>query len=188
MIYNKEKPDFRFEYKKDYDIAAIKAVVEELQEEWFLDTTRQETFAVHKHTNSYILNKVSIDWVTGTPLQQLDRKDNTRIWDLTLPIIKDLEEMCEGVVGQALYIKLPAGKVIDPHEDGGDYLYHACRHHIPIITNPGVGFYIDGETQHMKEGECWEINNNKTHAVFNKGDRDRVHLLIDIVPRKVLQQ
>jgi aspartyl/asparaginyl beta-hydroxylase (cupin superfamily) len=94
--------------------------------------------------------------------------------------------MCDGVVGQALYIKLPAGKIIDPHEDGGDYLYHTCRHHIPIITNPGVGFFIDGETQHMKEGECWEINNNKTHAVFNKGETDRVHLLIDIIPRKVL--
>jgi hypothetical protein len=189
MIYSKENPDFKFEYKKNYDVSTIKTLVEKLQEEWFLDTSRQDTMFVHRHTQSYILRKVSIvDWTKGSPLKQLDIKDDTEIWKETLLIIKDLEEMCEGVVSQALYINLPAKKTIPPHEDAGEYFFHVRRHHIPIITNPGVDFFIEGDTKNMKEGECWEINHSRTHAVFNEGDEDRIHLLIDIIPRKALPQ
>jgi hypothetical protein len=32
----------------------------------------------------------------------------------------------------------------------------------------------------MKEGEIWEINNDdKYHSVENRGETDRIHLLID---------
>ena len=186
MIYNKEKIDFRFAYKKKYDITQIKSLVEKLEKEWKEDTTRQDTFQVHRYTNSYILNKVSIDWEINTPLNEIYKNQDTELWNLTEPIVRELEKECDGKMGQVLYINLPAGKVIDPHEDTGMYLYYTCRHHIPIITNPGVGFIVDGETKFMQEGECWEINNNKTHSVFNKSSMDRIHLLIDIIPNKVL--
>ena len=36
----------------------------------------------------------------------------------------------------------------------------------------------------MKEGEIWEINNNeKKHSVENDGTEDRIHLLIDFLPK-----
>jgi hypothetical protein len=36
----------------------------------------------------------------------------------------------------------------------------------------------------MKEGEIWEVNNDKKkHSVHNNGDEDRVHLLIDWVEK-----
>jgi hypothetical protein len=34
----------------------------------------------------------------------------------------------------------------------------------------------------MGTGECWEINNSRTHFVNNGSKIDRVHLLIDIMP------
>ena len=34
----------------------------------------------------------------------------------------------------------------------------------------------------MLEGECWEINNTRLHAVENNSKIDRIHLLIDIMP------
>lgn len=188
MIYNKEQVDFKFAYKKQYDTLNIKRKVIELEEEWKYDTTRQDTFNVHRHTNSYILNKVSIDWEKDTPLNQIYRNQNSDLWNLTEPIIKELEEDCDGEMGQVLYVNLPAGKVIDPHEDFGSYLFYICRYHIPIITNPDVGFIVDEEIKFMKEGECWEINNNKMHSVFNKGNSDRIHLLIDIMPNKFLNR
>jgi hypothetical protein len=184
---NKTKPDFKFDHKKNYDISEIKKFVIKFNDQWFINTSRQEIFDVHKHTNSYILNQVSLGWIENTPLDVIKKEDDKEAWDLIGSIVKDLEDMCNGTMGQVLFIKLAAGKDIDPHEDSGDYLYHTNRHHIPIITNPNVGFFIDGETQHMKEGECWEINNNKTHAVFNKGTEDRVHLLIDIIPNEVIR-
>ncbi len=81
-----------------------------------------------------------------------------------------------------MLVKLPAGKNIDKHFDGGSYLSVAKRHHIPIITNNKVWFTIDGEKKHLAEGEIWEIDNTKEHEVQNLGDKDRVHLIVDIIP------
>jgi quercetin dioxygenase-like cupin family protein len=188
MIYNKEKPDFKFSYLKDYDISRMKEIVQELEKEWLLDTSRQELFDVHKYTESYIINKVSIfGWEEHSPLSHISTAETTELSSLALEIARDLEKELDGTMGQVLFIKLEAGKAIGEHEDDGSYLYRAARHHIPIITNPGVNFIIDGESKHVPEGECWEINNNKLHAVENNGKEDRIHLLIDIVPNKYIK-
>lgn len=186
MIYNKEKPDFKFSYLKNYNIVKIKEIIENMEKEWLLDTSRQELFDVHKYTESYIINKVSIDWEENTPLNSISKSEVTELSSLGLEIAKDLERELDGTMGQVLFIKLEAGKEIRAHTDYGNYFYRAARHHIPIITNPGVIFIIDGEGKHIPEGECWEINNNRIHGVKNNGEEDRIHLLIDIVPNKYI--
>ena len=45
-----------------------------------------------------------------------------------------------------------------------------------------MSYTVNGETVNMKEGECWEINNQRPHSVLNDSDIDRVHLLVDIFP------
>jgi hypothetical protein len=186
MLYNKEILDFRFSYIKNYNIEKIKKIVKNLENEWLVDHSRQDMFYVHRYTNSYIINKVSLDWKQGEPLQSINKLESTELSELALEIACDLEKQIDGKMGQVLFTKLPAKKIIDPHEDHGDYLHCVARHHIPIITNLGVRFIIDGEGRHVPEGECWEINNNKTHAVENNGEEDRIHLLIDIIPNKYL--
>ena len=37
-------------------------------------------------------------------------------------------------------------------------------------------------TINMKEGICYEINNQLPHAAHNNSDLDRIHLIIDIMP------
>jgi len=38
------------------------------------------------------------------------------------------------------------------------------------------------EEKNMKVGEMWKINNgNKSHAVYNNSDEDRVHLIFDYI-------
>jgi hypothetical protein len=39
----------------------------------------------------------------------------------------------------------------------------------------------------MKVGDCWEVNNNKEHAVKNLGQTDRIHLMIDIMPNQFIK-
>ena len=188
MYYNKENPDFRFSYLKKYDVFRMKEIIQDLEKEWLLDTSRQEMFDVHKYTESYIINKVNIfGWEENNPLIHIGMAEPTELANLALEIAKDLEKTLDGTMGQVLFIKLEAGKSIGEHEDDGNYLYRAARHHIPIITNPGVNFIIDRESKHVPEGECWEINNNKIHAVENNGTEDRIHLLIDIVPNKYIR-
>jgi hypothetical protein len=186
MNYNKEDVNFKFSYVQDYDISKIKGIVETLEQEWKIDVSRQKLFTVHKHTESYIINKVSLDWQPYTDLIAISQAQTNELSKLALDIAKDLENKLDGKMGQVLFIKLEAGKSIDKHIDGGEYLECVARHHIPIITNPSVAFIIGGESKHLREGECWEISNIKEHAVVNNGNADRIHLLIDIVPNKFL--
>ena len=51
---------------------------------------------------------------------------------------------------------------------------------MPVITDPAVIFRLDGEVVPMAPGECWYINANRPHAVDNRADIDRVHLVVDV--------
>lgn len=58
------------------------------------------------------------------------------------------------------------------------------RLHIPIRTRPGVEFRawrLNGqmETQQLKEGGLYYLDQRKPHAVVNASGRDRVHLVVD---------
>jgi Aspartyl/Asparaginyl beta-hydroxylase len=79
-------------------------------------------------------------------------------------------------------MKLSAGSIIKEHtdydlafEDG-----HA-RLHIPVVTNPEVDFRLNGERVMMLEGECWYLRLSDPHSVSNRGEADRVHLVIDAI-------
>lgn len=77
-------------------------------------------------------------------------------------------------------LKLKAGAVILEHKDAElCYEKGEIRIHIPVVTNPDVEFVLGGERIHLQEGECWYMNFNLPHSITNKGDSDRIHLVID---------
>jgi hypothetical protein len=45
-----------------------------------------------------------------------------------------------------------------------------------------VRFNISGQPYQFKIGEAYEINNQKTHSVMNKGTEDRITFIFDYVP------
>ena len=53
------------------------------------------------------------------------------------------------------------------------------RMHVPITTNPGVEFFLNGTHVPMTPGSCWYLRLADRHAVKNRGPTDRVHLVID---------
>jgi hypothetical protein len=78
------------------------------------------------------------------------------------------------------FLKLCVGSVIREHQDYMlGYEDGEVRLHIPIVTNPQVEFYLDGERIIMGEGEVWYVNVNYPHRVQNLGTADRIHLVID---------
>jgi hypothetical protein len=53
------------------------------------------------------------------------------------------------------------------------------RIHVPIRTSADVEFYLDGERLHLEEGCCYYIDVSRPHRVTNRGDTDRIHLVVD---------
>jgi len=80
----------------------------------------------------------------------------------------------------ARLMRLAAGSYIKPHTDHClGYEDDSFRLHIPIVTNPQLEFILGGERLVMAAGSLWYINANYEHSVANKGETDRVHLVID---------
>lgn len=104
----------------------------------------------------------------------------------TKKLVKELEIKFDGKSGLVLYAKLPPNKKIPKHSDPDYYLSVVHRLHIPIFTNENCYFHLDDTTIHMEEGRLYEINNLMNHSVENKGDSDRVHLIVDIIPNSIL--
>jgi len=79
-------------------------------------------------------------------------------------------------------MRLGVGSVIKTHTDHDlDVEHGRARLHVPIETNAGVDFRLNGEQVVLGEGECWYLRLSDPHSVANRGDRDRVHLVIDAV-------
>lgn len=73
---------------------------------------------------------------------------------------------------------------VDP--DQGLAIGKLARFHFPIVTNDKVKFTVwdienKPNTANMKVGECWVLDVRKPHAAINGGDKDRVHLVVDLV-------
>jgi quercetin dioxygenase-like cupin family protein len=77
-------------------------------------------------------------------------------------------------------LKLSSGAQIHEHKDGGLCVEEGLlRLHIPIVTHEQVEFHLDGEPLFLAEGTCWYCNFNLPHALHNKSNVDRIHLVID---------
>lgn len=79
-------------------------------------------------------------------------------------------------------LKLSGGSRIREHKDHKLSLEDGvARIHVPIVTDPRVEFFVDSRRLVMSEGECWYINFNLPHRVYNQSDADRVHLVVDCI-------
>lgn len=93
-----------------------------------------------------------------------------------------------GVWGRSRFMGLAPGREVPPHIDINYYWRTHLRIHIPVITNPGVLFTCGGETVHMAAGECWVFDSFLEHDVQNRGDAQRIHLVLDTVGGGILPQ
>ncbi len=93
-----------------------------------------------------------------------------------------------GVWGRSRFMGLAAGREVPPHIDIHYYWRTHLRIHIPVITNPGVLFTCGDETVHMAAGECWVFDSFLRHDVQNKGDAQRIHLVLDTVGGGILPE
>jgi Aspartyl/Asparaginyl beta-hydroxylase len=77
-------------------------------------------------------------------------------------------------------MRLTPGSRIKEHRDH-DLRFEdgTARLHIPIATNAGVDFRLNGVRCPMAAGSCWYLRLSDPHSVANTGAADRVHLVID---------
>jgi Aspartyl/Asparaginyl beta-hydroxylase len=79
-------------------------------------------------------------------------------------------------------MRLTPGSLIKEHTDLElSFEEGTLRIHIPVITNAGVEFYLNRSRIIMEAGSAWYLRLSDPHSVHNKGDTDRVHMVIDAI-------
>lgn len=77
-------------------------------------------------------------------------------------------------------MRLSPGSVIKEHRDH-DLCFEdgTVRIHVPVVTNEGVDFRLNGVRCAMAAGSAWYLRLSDPHSVANRGASHRVHLVID---------
>ncbi len=144
---------------------------------------RQQEYEVHRQTESVVL--VFTDG-EGWPQIEVSKQPGwDRLSAQALPVMHDIIGRYYppgGTIVRAMAAKLLAGCKIRPHRDSHPSFHHGHRIHVPITTNPRVRFMIDGRPYHLEVGQIYELNNQKTHSVMNKGKEDRITFIFDYIP------
>ena len=79
-------------------------------------------------------------------------------------------------------MRLTSGSRINEHRDHDLSVEDGTvRIHIPVATNDGVAFMLNGTRVTMPPGSAWYLRLSDPHSVTNAGASDRVHLVIDAV-------
>lgn len=159
------------------------AILRQEDAAWKEDRYRQEEFEVHHATESIVVVFVDLErWPQVVVSQE---PGWARLADTALPLMNEIISKHYppgGTVIRAMAAKLLAGGIINPHTDRHPSFHVGHRIHVPITTNPRVRFMIDGRPYQFTVGEAYEINNQKTHSVMNKGNEDRITFIFDYVP------
>lgn len=79
-------------------------------------------------------------------------------------------------------MRLAPGSLIKEHRDHDlSFEDGMVRLHIPVVTNAGVDFRLNGRRCLMPTGSAWYLRLSDPHSVANRGPADRVHMVIDAV-------
>ena len=160
------------------------AIINLDEDVWHENETRQEIFDVHKKTSSLML--VFCD---GWPELKVKKEDAwDRLAKVAVPLMEDvINKFYEpgGTIIRAMAAKLYAGERITPHVDKHPSFAIAHRIPIPITTNEHVRFTIAGRPYRLQLGRGYEVNNQSTHSVMNRGKDDRITFIFDYMPPEI---
>ncbi len=149
---------------------------------WRENQYRQNAYSVHEHTESLVMV-----FCSGWPELTVTRESAWEpLRDLAVPLMHGILEAHyppEGTIIRAMAAKLKPGGVITPHRDTHESFVHSHRIHVPLSTNPGVRFMINGRPHRLQVGRAYEVNNQRNHSVMNTGSEDRITFIFDYLPR-----
>jgi len=102
------------------------------------------------------------------------------------PLIFGLMHLVEGEeLGIVLIIKIPPGKQIYTHVDGGWSGSYYEKYFIPIQSYPGTSFNFPDGSIIPQLGEAYWFNNSIPHNVINNSNEDMICLVVTIKSDKV---
>jgi hypothetical protein len=170
-------------YLGEVDIRALsEAILAQGSEAWTEQPVRQQTYEVHKDTESIVMLFCDESWPDGKIYKE---SGWDRLSEFAVPLIDHIIETYYtpgGTLLRAMAAKLKAEGRIKPHVDSLQSFHMGHRIHVPITTNAAVRFMIEGQPYQFEVGKAYELNNQMKHSVMNMSKEDRITFIFDYVP------
>ncbi len=170
-------------YLGEVDVVALSgSILAQEPVAWEEQLQRQQDYEVHRDTESIVLLFCEESWPDGEIYKEAGWD---RLADVAMPVVDHIintHYVPGGTVLRVMVAKLKAQGRIRPHLDNLRSFHMGHRIHVPITTNSGVRFTIEGKPYPFEVGKAYEINNQKKHSVMNLGKEDRISFIFDYVP------
>lgn len=165
------------------DIAALKErILAQEPDAWQEQLLRQQTYEVHKDTESIVMLFCDESWPEGEIYREAGWD---RLADVAVPLIDHIINTYYepgGTLLRAMAARLKAQGRIHVHRDVLRSFHMGHRIHVPITSSDGVRYTISGKPFRFEPGNAYEINNQMKHSVMNMGNEDRISFIFDYVP------
>lgn len=83
-----------------------------------------------------------------------------------------------GRLGGVLITRVPPGRRVAPHIDGGWHASYYDKYALQLKGNADQAFCFEGHALSAEPGELYTFDNSKLHWVYNMSDEDRMTLIV----------
>lgn len=175
----------------DLDVRPLLRSIETHSSLWQQITARQTTPGTPHVDTQTIFLRWSADQSVLAAFNDLESVDYPAL--MALPEARSLfaqavESARATHLARAIIVSLKPGGRITPHADEGAYADHYERFHLVLQSDHGNLFHVAEPdnphiytTAEMQPGQLWWFNHKRTHWVENYSNRERVHLIMDMV-------
>jgi aspartyl/asparaginyl beta-hydroxylase (cupin superfamily) len=152
---------------------------------WAQVTGRQDKIAVQREALAIPLRGMRKSMMYGRKNRDVHESRWTTVseaFPLARAFITDVATRLDADLSRGKIVCLPAGRVVYPHIDRGEYYRFRGRYHMVLKSTAGSWMKSGDEEVRMREGELWWFDNDQMHEARNDGDEDRIHIIFDLLP------
>jgi hypothetical protein len=162
------------------DIEPIIELLPKLQDMWSLDKFRSSAPGT-PHADTATITLRGPRFINmGTVFTDLSCVDWPILkFEALRKAIARVEHLTYAKAARVMLVNLFPGGHIARHIDQGNYAAMTERYHLCVTGNDDCVMNIEDENVCAKPEELWWFNKKAEHEVSNKGDTDRIHLIVD---------
>lgn len=170
---------------KNIDIAPLLEEIEQNEDAWTANTSRQDDIKVQSETQTiYIRNPVKREDLRTLENQESQWTEMSKRFPKACEFMSAVAEKAGGTLSRATIVRLQPNGSVYLHIDDGAYYFIRKRIHLVLKSDKGSILMSGGETVKMQEGELWWFDNRQHHQAVNNSDDWRIHFIFDVLPDK----
>jgi hypothetical protein len=130
-----------------------------------------------------------VPWYQDLNTQEIVGPARAEIYQSAVPVFNHMLEYLgdDYIMWGAELNCVHPGLTVPTHQDKHFYSDYTTRLHAVLTTNTDVKFIFENSTHSFEAGDCFVFNNKMKHSIQNKGNTDRLHLVVDFVPKNVFK-